>query len=275
MRPSWQRPCAGEVVVAVGLSFTEFGSGEPLVILHGLFGSRRNWASVAAKLAVDRRVIVVDMRNHGESPRHDRHDYRAMAADVADLIDREAGGHAAVLGHSMGGKAAMFLAVTQPEVVTRLVVVDIAPVRSSGTLIDVVRALRDVPLAAYSRRTEVEAVLAGAIPDPAVRGFLMLNLASGPGGLTWTVNLEALERNFDDILGFPAIPPGLRFEGPTLFVVGGRSDYVRPAHHAEIERLFPAAVIDTLPGAGHWVHADAPGPFVDAVRRFLTSVEAP
>ncbi len=257
--------------MAVGLSFTQFGSGEPLVILHGLFGSKRNWASVAAKLAADRRVIVVDMRNHGESPRHDRHDYPALAADVAALIDREVGGAAAVLGHSMGGKAAMVLAVMQPELVERLVVVDIAPVRSSGTLIDVVRALRDVPLADYSRRAEVEAALAGAIPDPAVRGFLMLNLASGPDGFAWTVNLEALERNFDDILGFPALPAGRRFVGPTLFVVGGRSDYVRPDHHAEIERLFPAAVIDTLPGAGHWVHADAPGPFVGAVRRFLTS----
>jgi esterase len=268
------RAQAGEVVVTVDLSFTEFGAGTPLLILHGLFGSRRNWATVATRLAAHRRVLVVDMRNHGGSPWHDRHDYPAMAADVASLIDREVGGPAAVLGHSMGGKAAMLLALTRPELVERLVVADIAPVRSGGTSIDVVRALREVPLAAHSRRTEVEAALAGSIPDPAVRGFLMLNLVNGPAGLAWTVNLESLERHFDDILGFPTVPAGLRFDGPTLFVLGGRSEYVQPQHHAEIERLFPAAVIDTLPNAGHWVHADAPGPFVETVRRFLTNDEA-
>ncbi|MFM8735434.1 MAG: alpha/beta fold hydrolase [Pirellulales bacterium] len=253
----------------MSLSHARFGTGDPLVILHGLFGSKRNWAGVAARLAADRGVLVADLRNHGESPWDEQHDYPAMAADVAGLIDREVGGPAAVLGHSMGGKVAMTLALMRPDLVERLVVVDIAPVRSSGTLIDVLRAMRAVPLKNFSRRTEVEAALVEAIPDAAVRGFLMLNLVNGSEGLAWTVNLDALERHFDTILGFPEIPAGQTFDGPTLFVVGGRSEYVRPEHRAEIRRLFPGAGIEVLEGAGHWVHADAPGPFVETVRRFL------
>lgn len=253
----------------VDLAFAEFGTGEPLVILHGLFGSKRNWASVAAKLATDRRVIVADMRNHGDSPRDDRHDYPALAADAAALIERAVGGPAAVLGHSMGGKAAMTLALERPELVERLVVVDIAPARSGNTPIELIQALRAVPLAACSRRTDVEAFLQTTIPDPTLRGFLMLNLATGPAGLSWTVNLEALERNFDAILDFPDVPEGRRFDGPTMFIVGQRSPYVRPEHHAGIRRLFPAATIEAIPAAGHWVHADAPAAFIEAVRTFL------
>jgi esterase len=258
--------------MAVALSYTEYGAGEPLVILHGLFGSKRNWSAVAKRLGAVRRVLAVDLRNHGESPWDDRHDYPALAEDVADLIDRVIGRPAAVLGHSMGGKAAMLVALTRPELVERLVVADIAPARSNGSLIEPLRALRAVPLEAHGRRAEVEAALAEAIPDPAVRGFLVLNLVPGPKGLSWTVNLDALERHFDAIAGFPSVPAGERFDGPTLFVVGGRSDYVRPEHHAEIARLFPAAEFAVLAGAGHWVHADAPGPFIDAVGRFLSAM---
>lgn len=260
--------------MSVALAYTEYGAGEPLVILHGLFGSKRNWSAVAKRFGASRRVLAVDLRNHGESSWDDRHDYPAMAGDVADLIDRVVGRPVAVLGHSMGGKAAMVLALTRPDLVERLVVADIAPARSNGSLIGPLRALRAVPLAAYGRRAEVEAALAEAIPDPAVRGFLVLNLVPGPQGLSWTVNLDALERHFDTIAGFPPVAMGEQFDGPTLFVVGGRSDYVRPEHHAEIARLFPAAEFAVLAGAGHWVHADAPGEFVDTVGRFLAPAGA-
>lgn len=257
--------------MAVVLSASECGSGEPLVILHGLFGSKRNWSAIARRFSAERRVLTVDMRNHGDSPWDDCHDYPAMAADVAAVIEREIGRPAAVLGHSMGGKAAMMLALTRPDLVERLVVVDIPPARSSGSLVNALHALRAVRLADYERRTEVEAALCDTIPDRAVRGFLVLNLTSGPGGLAWMVNLDALARHIDTILGFPAVPPECRFDKPALFLVGGRSDYVRPEHHAEIERLFPAATIEAIADAGHWVHADAPGAFVESVRRFLTA----
>jgi pimeloyl-ACP methyl ester carboxylesterase len=255
----------------VELATSESGAGSPLVILHGLFGSKRNWASVAHRLAAAHRVITVDLRNHGESPWDARHDYPALAADVAAVIERRVGGPAAVLGHSMGGKAAMVLALVRPDLVERLVVVDIAPVRSTATPIEYVQAMRALPLAAFSQRFDVKEALAPAIPDPMVRGFLTLNLVSGPAGFAWTVNLEAIEHNFDVILGFPEIPAGRPFTKPAVFLAGGRSEYVRPEHHAQIRRLFPAATIEVIEGAGHWVHADAADAFVAAVDAFLNS----
>ncbi len=253
----------------VELAVSEIGEGPPLVILHGLFGSKRNWATVAHRLAVGRRVITVDLRNHGESPWDDAHDYPLMAADVARVIEKTVGGPAAVLGHSMGGKVAMVLALEHPYLVERLIVVDIAPCRSTATPIEFVRAMRAVRLKDFTNRLDVKDALADAIPDPTVRGFLALNLVPSPTGLTWTVNLAAIEDHFDTILSFPDVPLESRFTKPTLFLVGSRSPYVQPHHHAEIKQLFPNAVIEAIEGAGHWVHADAAEAFVEAVSRFL------
>jgi len=255
--------------MAVDLACDERGAGAPLVILHGLFGSKRNWASIAAKLATRRRVLTVDLRNHGASPWDAVHDYPALAADVAHLIRTRIGGPAAVLGHSMGGKAAMMLALAEPELVERLVVVDVAPAASAGTMNDVLGALEAVPLASFNDRSEVEAALAGSVPDRAIRAFLAQNVVRGPGGLRWAFNLEALVRHVDAILGFPAVPPGRTFMGPTLFVAGERSAYIGPEHREAIARLFPAATVEVIAGAGHWVHAEAPEPFLEVVGRFL------
>lgn len=257
--------------MAVDLAFTEAGSGPPLVILHGLFGSKRNWSTLAARFGADRRVFVADLRNHGESPRHDAHDYPALADDVARLIESRVGGPAAVMGHSMGGKAAMMLALGRPELVERLVVVDIAPARSNAAPLGLLRAMRSVPLAACASRAEVGAILAETVSDPGVRGFLAQNVVAGPGGLSWAVNLDALERNVESIVGFPDVPAGRAYAGPTLFVAGGRSDYLRPDHAAAIGRLFPRATIETIPGAGHWVHAEAPAAFFTTVSGFLAA----
>jgi esterase len=267
--PEPNLPVASRPTAAVELASSETGDGPPLVILPGLFGSKRNWASLARTFGERHRVITADLRNHGESPWADPHRYPALAADVAALIERKADGRASVLGHSMGGKAAMMLAVSRPDLVERLVVVDIAPVASTGTPIAYVRAMRALPLERFSRRSEVADALAGAIPDRAVRNFLSLNAAVGDNGLSWTLNLAALEQDFEAILGFPELPPGCSFTGPTLFLAGGRSNYLQPEHRPAIERLFPAAIIETIPDAGHWVHADAPEAFVAAVNRFL------
>ncbi|MEI7781550.1 MAG: alpha/beta fold hydrolase [Planctomycetota bacterium] len=255
--------------MAVDLSFSETGAGAPLIILHGLFGSKRNWSSIARELSLQYRVLAVDLRNHGDSPWDARHDYPALADDVARLIQTAGGGPAHVIGHSMGGKAAMVLALTRPELVDRLVVVDIPPAASSGTSIDYLHALKAVPLAAFTRRSEVLAALAETIPEPAIQAFLAQNVITGPKGLSWAVNLAALERHFDAILGFPDLPPERQFTGPALFIAGGRSEYVQPHHQPEIERLFPAATVEVIAGAGHWVHAEAPGPFLEAVHRFF------
>ena len=255
--------------MTVDLVCDERGVGAPLVVLHGLYGAKRNWGSIAARLATRRRVLCVDLRNHGDSPWDARHDYPVLAADVAHLIETRVDGPADVLGHSMGGKAAMMLALGRPDLVARLVVVDIAPALSPGTAAIAPHVLRAVPLAGLTRRTEVEAALAAVIPDPAVRAFLAANVRSRPEGLAWTVNLEVLDRHFADILSFPDVPAGQLFTKPTLFIAGGRSDYLRPEHMPAIERLFPAATVQAIPGAGHWVHAEAPAAFLEAVERFL------
>lgn len=255
--------------MTVELVFDERGAGPPLVVLHGLFGAKRNWASIAKALAPRHRVLTVDLRNHGASPWDPVHDYPALAGDVARFIRTHVGGPAAVLGHSMGGKAAMVLALEEPDLVKRLIVVDIPPAPSRTTLNDALQAMKNVPLATCTRRTEADAALAESIPDPAVRAFLVQNVTTGPHGLAWAVNLEALERAFPAIVGFPDLAAGRTFPGPTLFVVGERSEYVRAEHHAVIGRLFPAATIEVVAGAGHWVHAEAPDAFLGVVSVFL------
>lgn len=257
--------------MTVDLAFDDRGEGPPLVVLHGLFGAKRNWASIAKALAPRHRVLTLDLRNHGASPWNDVHDYPALAADVARFIRTHVGGPAAVLGHSMGGKAAMVLALEEPQLVERLIVVDIAPAASRTTLIDALRAMQQVPLAACARRGDVEAALASSISDPAVRAFLVQNVTASPQGLGWAVNLAALERNFAAIVAFPEMPDGRVYGGPALFVAGERSDYVRPEHHPAIVRLFPRAAIEVVAGAGHWVHAEAPTAFLGVVGRFLSA----
>jgi esterase len=256
-------------VATVDLAISESGAGEPLVILHGLFGSKRNWAAIANRFAASHRVLAADLRNHGESPWDNRHDYPALAADIARVIEARVGGPAAVLGHSMGGKAAMVLALTRPDLVERLVVVDIAPAESTATPIGFVRAMRALPLEDFTQRLDVKEALVEAIPDPAVRAFLTLNLVTGPDGLAWTVNLAAIENNFESILGFPAFPAPVGFAKPTLFIAGGKSPYIQPHHRGEIVRLFPSATIEVIAGAGHWVHAEATEAFAAVVNRFL------
>ena len=190
--------------VSVKLSHNVIGEGQTLVILHGLFGSKRNWSSIARQLSGRFRVLTVDLRNHGESPWNGVHDYPSMAEDVATLIEQECSEPALVLGHSMGGKVAMYLSLMWPHLVDRLIVVDIPPARSSGTPIDYVHAMQKVPLTTLSHRRDVELALTDTIPDPKVRGFLLTNIMSRPEGLTWIANLDVIERYFDQILDYEA-----------------------------------------------------------------------
>ncbi len=241
----------------------------PLLVAHGLFGAARNWGSLARRMARARTVIAVDMRNHGESPWSEDAGYAAMAGDLAETIAREAGGTADVLGHSMGGKAAMALALTAPETVGRLVVADIAPVAYDHAHGDYIAAMRALDLDRVTRRSEADPLLAPHIPDPALRAFILQNLVIEDGRARWRPNLDALERGMDDLLSFPDALLGRRWEGPALFLRGGRSDYVSEARQARIRALFPAAAIETIDDAGHWLHAEKPGLFLAAVERFL------
>ncbi len=238
----------------------------PLLIVHGLFGSARNWGAIARRMAVDRRVVTIDMRNHGESFWSDSHTYPVMAADLAEVIAAE-GGRMDVIGHSMGGKAAMVLALTQPDLVNRLVVADIAPVAYLHSMAHLTQAMRKLDLAGVTARSVADARLAAAVPDEGTRAFLLqsLDLKSTPP--RWRLNLDVLEAEMARITGWPE--PAGRFDGPVLFLSGTESTYVRPENRAEIKRLFPAARLAKIPGAGHWLHAEKPREFEASLRAFL------
>ncbi len=245
--------------------------GVPLVIAHGLFGSARNWGVVARRLAEGRRVVAVDMRNHGDSPWFAEHSYEAMAADLSEVI-ASLGGRADLLGHSMGGKAAMVLALTEPARVRRLIVADIAPVAYGHSQIEYVRAMQAVDLRGVTRRSEADPRLAETVVDPALRAFLLQSLSVEDGRAAWKLNLDTLADQMPRIMGFPEVAG--RFEGPALFVTGETSDYVRDDHWPHILERFPAARRVVIHGAGHWVHAEAPKEFAAAVAAFLEEAAA-
>jgi len=242
----------------------------PLVIAHGLFGSARNWGVIAKRLSDGRQVVAVDMRNHGASPWAARHRYPDLAADLAEVIDAH-GGRADVLGHSMGGKAAMVLALTRPDRVRRLVVADIAPVAYGHTQTPLIEAMRNVALADIARRSDADDALAARVEDPGVRAFLLQSLDLKAQPPAWRLNLDALEAEMAHIIGWPddTGDTGGGFDGPTLFLSGAESDYVRREHRDRIKSLFPSARFARIPGAGHWLHAEKPREFEAAVRAFL------
>jgi esterase len=255
--------------MALDLHATEYGNGSPVLVLHGLFGSGRNWAAVCQKLAGSHHVLALDLRNHGVSPWAAEMSYADMAEDVAALIRARDLGRVALLGHSMGGKVAMVLALTRPELVARIVVVDVAPTTYEPVLLSYVRAMLAIDLASVCRRSDAEAGLESTVPDPAERGFLLQNLVLDGDRARWRINLPVLDQALPAIASFPELPASARYDGPALFVAGERSNYVRPEHEPSIRHLFPRAEITRIAGAGHWVHAEQPKPFLEAVAPFL------
>ena len=236
-----------------------------LLIAHGLFGSGRNWGGVARRLAVGRDVAAVDMRNHGSSPWAASQSYADMAADLAEVIRPL--GQVDLLGHSMGGKAAMQLALTHGALVRRLVVADIAPVAYDHDQSQHIRAMRALDLTGLATRGEADRRLQTGIADPALRAFFLQSLDLKAVPPVWRLNLEVLEAEMAKIVGWPETEG--RFDGPVLFLTGSESPYVRPEHREKIRALFPAARFAKLLGAGHWLHADKPREFEDSVRAFL------
>jgi pimeloyl-ACP methyl ester carboxylesterase len=258
-------------VMTVRLEAVEYGAGPPLAILHGLFGSGRNWAGVAQRLAAHHRVIALDLRNHGASPWADRMDYGEMAGDVRTTMLASGHRRFALVGHSMGGKAAMVLALGQGAAVERLAVVDIAPVAYPPAHLAHVRAMRALDLRGLKRRSEADTRFAPDVADPAERAFLLQNLVFEDGKAHWRLNLAAIERQMPHLVGFPAMPPGAAYHGPALFISGGRSGYLCAEHEPEIRRLFPNARISRIAEAGHWLHAEQPQAFLDIVEPFLAN----
>ncbi len=240
----------------------------PLLIAHGLFGSGRNWGVIARRLADTRSVITVDMRNHGDSPRADTQSYADMAADLAEVIMAN-GGTADVLGHSMGGKSAMMLALTQGALVRRLVVADIAPVAYTHDQSQNIAAMAGLDLTGLANRADADQRLSKTIEDPALRAFFLqsLDLRATPPG--WRLNLAVLAREMPKIVGWPGTPG--QFDGRALFLSGADSAYVKPDHRPVILAQFPNAYFARIPGAGHWLHAEKPREFEETVRIFLNA----
>ncbi|XP_040829721.1 protein ABHD11 [Ochotona curzoniae] len=251
-------------------------AGRPaIVMLHGLLGSKTNFNSVAKALAqqTGRRVLTVDARNHGNSPHSPDMSYEAMSQDLQGLLPQLGLAPCVLVGHSMGGKTAMLLALQKPELVDRLVAVDISPVETTSVwdFRAYFAAMRAVDLPgqvphSHARKLADEQ-LSSTVQDVAVRKFLLTNLVEADGRSVWRVNLDALDQHLDKIMAFPSQQDP--YPGQTLFLIGGNSQFVLPNHHAEIRRLFPRAQLQTVPHAGHWVHADCPQDFLAAMRGFL------
>ncbi|MCR8671231.1 alpha/beta fold hydrolase [Agrococcus sp. HG114] len=239
--------------------------GSPVMFCHGLFGQGKNWTQVAKALADRHRVTLVDMPNHGRSAWTERLDYVEMADAVASLIDEPT----ALVGHSMGGKAAMLAALRHPEQVERLAVVDVSPVayRSTDEFRGFIDAMLAIDLDAITSRADASAALEHAAPDPGVRAFLLQSLQRDGDGWRWLPNLEVLRRDLEVLRGFPETDAV--YEGPVLWIAGADSGYVRDEFAEPMQARFPNVRRVTIKGAGHWVHAEQPTVFTEVLARFV------
>lgn len=250
------------------LHYRTYGSGPPLIILHGLFGSLNNWQSHAAMLGGHFQVFSLDLRNHGASPHSPVMSYEAVAEDILEFINKHLGAPVHLLGHSMGGKTAMQFSLSHPREVRKLIVVDIRPQGDPPHHQRILNALWSVDFAAVRSREDVDRALVPGIPDLAERQFLTTNVKRRDNGsYEWKMNLRAIADSYAELIG-PLTVDG-KFSGPALFVSGGRSSYITESDHPAIVRLFPHAEFVEIPRAGHWVHADAPDDFRRVVLEFL------
>jgi esterase len=250
------------------LNTSSLGEGPDLVLLHGLFGAAKNLGVLARGLSAAHRVISLDLRNHGASPHGAAMDFETMAGDIAETMVSLGLEKAAVAGHSLGGKTAMMLALTRPEMVARLAVLDIAPVSYHQGYDDYVKAMQAIELTPALTRHAADAALAGTVPEPPMRAFLLNNLILGAAP-HWRMGLEEIANAMPDLLAWRD-PADLKpYEGQVLFLRGGESHYVQPAAEAAIDRLFPHAIRKTVEGASHWLHADKPQQVLSDLQEFF------
>lgn len=240
------------------------GQGQPLVLLHGLFGSADNWGSIAKHFSQHYQVISVDLRNHGRSPHSDSQTYPDMAEDLLAVLDALGLSQVHLLGHSLGGKVAMQFATQYPDRVNKLIVVDMAMRAYPDRYTQLMDHMLAVDLGQMASRNEVDNALKDAIPNLRVRQFLLTNLVKNEAHLQWRINLPALKANYATLIAAIAV----RFDPPSLFIRGERSDYVQASDIAELQRHFPQAEFVSLP-TDHWVHAEQPELFIQAVENFI------
>lgn len=251
------------------LHYQQYGAGEPLVILHGLFGSSKNWQSLAKQFSESFSVYTVDLRNHGLSFHDDEMNYSVMTDDVYKLLGSLGLSSCNLLGHSMGGKVAMILANNNPDIISRLVVADIAPLAYKHDHNSLLEPIMALSLADIDSRAAADAALKPAIPDPMLRGFLLQNLAREGDSWRWKVNWSAIKQHMSDLTDFPISKSDWLIEVPTLFLRGENSDYIGTDEATEIENHFSNARIETIRQAGHWLHAEQPQKFLCQVSDFL------
>ena len=244
------------------------GDGEPLVLIHGLFGAARNLGILIRALAQGAKVVAMDLRNHGESPHGLPMDFATMADDVAETLASLGITSADVCGHSLGGKTAMALALMRPEMVERLAVMDIAPVAYDHDYDGYVSAMLAMPLTPTLTRGEADQALAQTVKAAPMRAFLLNNLVLGANP-RWRVGLKEIKAAMPDLLGWQELPGQLPFTGPTLFLRGALSDYVGAEAESTIDALFPGAVRQSIEGAAHWLHADKPREVIAALKEFF------
>lgn len=251
------------------LHFTSRGSGAPLVILHGLFGSGKNWQSHARLFSTKFRVINVDLRNHGDSFHADTMNYQVMAEDVLQLLNQLEVSACNLLGHSMGGKVAMTLAQSYPALVDRLIVADIAPLAYAHHYHDLIDPILSFALDSIETRAQVDELLKPGIPEDQLRAFLLQNLVREQDGWRWRVNWAVIKRDMENLTGFEIDPSDWQVSVPTLFIRGAKSDYIDETGIEVIESHFSHASIETIAGAGHWLQAEKPEQFDRLVIEFL------
>ena len=241
------------------LFYRESGQGQPVIILHGLFGQSDNWVTVGRRISDQFHVYIPDLRNHGQSPHASLHSFPAMCNDLAEFIEEHQIENPVLIGHSMGGKVAMAYALENREKVKKMVIIDISPRKYAEriTHTQVISQMLSIDLEKITSRGEVEKILDSRISDTRIRMFIMKNLYyKFQGKLAWRLNLEAINQSMD--LLFDGISSENKFSGPCLFIRGGKSDYIPDEDKTLITNLFPEAIIKTISGATHWVHADAP-----------------
>jgi pimeloyl-ACP methyl ester carboxylesterase len=252
----------------VELVFEELGNPDdaPLIILHGFFASSRNWRQIAEKLSAKFHVYVLDLRNHGASPHHPVMDYPSMATDLLEFMNSHHLKIASVLGHSMGGKVAMWFALNHPERIDKLIVVDIAPISYKHCFNHLIKALKTLPLSKISNRKQAELLLATDIPELSYRQFLLQNLILTDGAYGWRVDLDIFLLTAPNIIAFPDVNKLSPFIGKTLFLAGAQSDFVKAS---DINTLFPNATLTVIANAGHWLHVQQPDIFIKQVEEFF------
>jgi len=249
------------------LFFRKFGEGKPLIILHGLFGTADNWNTLAKKYGEEFTTYVVDLRNHGQSPHSNEWGYGVMAEDVIELINEEKLENVFLMGHSMGGKVAMVVAGIIPEKINKLIISDIAPKYYKPHHTEILTALNGLDLVNTKTRKEAEAYMESQIPDVGTRLFLLKNLYWNNEQLAWRFNLPIITAQIEKV--GEELFNHIKYEGPTLFLRGGKSNYIKDEDIDNILEYFPNSKLNTITEAGHWLHAEKPIEYWEKTVEFL------